>query len=67
MDINKLVRVGLLIAFLSAMGALIYRLITTGDKLDPTWAALLGSLAAGLLGVSGILKEKEKKGGDNDG
>ncbi len=67
--IETVIKAGLLTAFLIIVGGLVFRLVQKGDHLDPTWAAVLGSLIAAISSFRSIQrrrradkKEEEKNG-----
>ncbi|GEM88461.1 hypothetical protein [Meiothermus granaticius] len=64
---EALVKIGFLLAFLTIVGGLIYRTVQNGEHLDPTWAAVLGSLIAAISSFRSMQRRKQRKKEEEDG
>lgn len=64
---EALVKIGFLLAFLAIVGGLIYRTVQNGEHLDPTWAAVLGSLIAAISSYRSMQRRKKRKKEEEDG
>lgn len=63
--IETAVKLGLLAAFMVIVGGLVYRLVERGDHLDPTWAAVLGSLIAAISSFRSLQRRRKRKEDEN--
>lgn len=63
---DDVIKLGLLLGFLSIVGGLVFRLVERGDHLDPTWAAVLGSLIAAISSFRSMQRRRKRKGDGND-
>lgn len=65
---DTIIKIGLLLAFLVIVGGLVFQMVGRGDHLEPTWAAVLGSLIAAITSFRSMQRRRRKrKEDDNDG
>lgn len=65
--VDVIIKIGFLLAFLVITGGLIYRTVEKGEHLDPTWAAVLGSLIAAISSYRSMQRRRHRKKEDEDG